>query len=218
MTENAPEVKQEQTQNDKEYNFRMQQAKYERELAKERADKEELARQVAQLSSRNKPDEDDDDDSEPYVDKRKLNKTLQKFGAQTQQTTQTEIKKAVNEAIYEERKNNWIKNNPDFYETLNNHAQKFALKDPELAETILSMPDGFERQKLVYKNIKALGIDKPEEKRPSIQDTIDANRRSPYYQPSGVGTSPYANAGDFSKAGQQNAYNKMQELKKRLGV
>jgi len=79
-----------------------------------------------------------------------------------------------------------MKNNPDFYEVMN-HAQKFAERDPELAESILTMPEGFERQKLVYKNIKALGIHKKEEPKPSIQETIDKNRRSPYYQPSGVG-------------------------------
>ena len=68
----------------------------------------------------------------------------------------------------------WLKNNPDFYEVMN-HAQAFADKDPELAESILEMPEGFERQKLVYKNIKALGIHKPAEQKPNIQDKIDSS-------------------------------------------
>jgi hypothetical protein len=80
------------------------------------------------------------------------------------------------------------------------------------------MPEGFERQKLVYKNIKALGLHKPEEKAPSIQDKVDANRRSPYYQPSGVGSAPYAPVGDFSANGQKAAYEKMQELKSKLRI
>jgi hypothetical protein len=109
----------------------------------------------------------------------------------------------------------WLENNPDFYEVLGN-AEKFAQRSPKLAETILRMPEGFERQKLVYQNIKELGLHKPETKAPSIQDKIDANKRSPYYQPSGVGTAPYASAGDFSAVGQKNAYDKMQELKSRL--
>jgi hypothetical protein len=78
------------------------------------------------------------------------------------------------------------------------------------------MPDTFERQKLVYKNIKAFGLDRPEAKQPSIQEKIDSNKRSPYYQPSGVGSAPYASAGDFSASGQKQAYDKMKELQNRL--
>jgi len=90
--------------------------------------------------------------------------------------------------------------------------------DPELAESILEMPEGFERQKLVYKNIKALGIHKPAMKEPSIQEKVDANRRSPYYQPSGVSTAPYSQVGDFSNTGQKQAYEKMQQLKSQLRI
>ena len=50
------------------------------------------------------------------------------------------------------------------------------------------------------------------------QEKIDANRKSPYYQPSGVGAAPYASAGDFSDSGQKSAYAKMQELKSRLRI
>ena len=57
------------------------------------------------------------------------------------------------------------------------------------------------------------------QKEPSIQDKIDANRRSPFYQPSGIGSAPYAGPdGDFSAAGQKTAYDKMQELKSRLRI
>jgi len=111
----------------------------------------------------------------------------------------------------------WLESNPDFYDVLQ-HADKFAQKAPRLAETILKMPDGFERQKLVYENIKSLGIDKPEQKPTSIQEKIDSNKRSPYYQPSGINSPAYGNVGDFSNAGQKNAYQKMQELKNRLRI
>ena len=80
------------------------------------------------------------------------------------------------------------------------------------------MPEGFERQKLVYKNIKALGVHKPEQKQPSIQDKVDANKRSPFYQPNGVGSAPYSSVGDFSAGGQKNAYEKMQQLKSKLRI
>lgn len=216
MTEKSQEIQTQETKpNDKELNFRMLEAKYEKQLAQERAARLE-AEKIAQ-EARQRNISDDEDDSEPYVDHKKLNKTLAKFGEQTKHQTQSEIQKAVQTALAEERKQNWIKNNPDFYEVLQ-HADKFAQRDPELAETILEMPEGFERQKLVYKNIKALGIHKPEEKTPSIQEKIDSNRKSPYYQPTGIGTAPYASVGDFSETGQKQAHAKMQELKKRLRI
>jgi hypothetical protein len=204
---------QEAKSNEKELNFRRQEAMYQRML-KEKEDRiAEIERQLAQ-KPRPQPDDDDDDD-EPYVDKKKLERKLGKFGAQVKEETQGEIHRAVQTALKEERKQSWLKGNPDFYEVLQ-HADKLAEKDPEFAETILSMPDGFERQKLVYKTIKNMGMHKPAGKESSIQDKIDANRRSPYYQPSGVGASPYSQVGDFSETGQKSAYEKMQQLKKNL--
>lgn len=198
--------------NDKEMNFRALEAK----LMQERNARLEMEKKMQEMQQQHKtPVNEDDDSDEPYVDTKKLDKKLAKFG----QSTQTEIQKAMEHAkmaAKEELKQEmWLENNPDFYEVLGN-AEKFAQRSPKLAETILRMPEGFERQKLVYQNIKELGLHKPETKAPSIQDKIDANKRSPYYQPSGVGTAPYASAGDFSAVGQKNAYDKMQELKSRL--
>ncbi len=207
----AQEVK----QNDKEYNFRQQEAKYEKILAQERQARLEAEKRLQELSKQ--PSHDDEDDSEPYVDYKKLNKKLANFGEQNKQQTKTEIQQAINQALEEERKNNWLKSNPDFYNVLE-HAEKLALRDPDLAESILEMPQGFKRQQLVYKNIKALGLHQDAPKQPSIQDKIDANRRGPYYQPSGVGSAPYSNNSDFSPVGQKNAYEKMQELKNRLRI
>lgn len=198
----------------KELNFRALEQRYQQQLAAQQAETQRLQEQLQQ---RNQPvhQDDDDSDSEPYVDHKRLRKEQAKFGNQIKQETQSEIQRAVKMAITEERQNNWMKNNPDFQEVMS-HAEKFAQLDPELAETILEMPASFERQKLVYKNIKALGIHKEKPKESSIQEKIDANRRSPYYQPSGVGASPYGNVSDFSNTGQKNAYEKMQELKSRL--
>lgn len=198
---------------DKELNFRALESKYQQQLAVERSERERLQQE---LNQRQPQQVEEEDDSEPYVDKKKLSKTLAKFGQETQKQTQSEIQKAVHTAIQEEKRSNWLKSNPDFYKVLEQHAEAFANKDPELAESILQMPEGFDRQKLVYKNIKALGIDKPQIKEQSIQDKVDANRRTPYYQPSGSGTAPYSAQGDFSKSGQKNAYEKMQQLKNNL--
>lgn len=200
---------------DKELNFRALEARYQKQLEQERNGRLEAERNLQERSKTSL--QEDDDDSEPYVDHKKLNKTLAKFGEQSKQQTQTEIQRAVQTALNEERKQNWIKTNSDFYDVLQN-ADKFAQVAPDLAESILEMPEGFERQKLVYKNIKALGLDKPPQKQPSIQDKIDANRKSPYYQPSGTGTAPYSQVGDFSAQGQKNAYDKMQQLKNQLRI
>lgn len=216
MTDTSvPNQIQDQKQADKELNFRLQEQKYQRALEQERNEKLELQRQLQE--AQRQPIQEEDDDSEPYVDNKKLERKLAKHGQQVKQDTQGEIQRAVQMAIQDERKQNWLKQNNDFYDVLQ-HAEKFAMHDPELAETILQMPEGFERQKLVYKNIKALGLHKEPEKQPSIQDKVDANRRNPYYQPGGVGTTPHANQGDFSRTGQKNAYDKMQELKSRLRI
>jgi hypothetical protein len=205
-----------QSSNSKELNFRALEAKYQRQLDQANQARIE-AEKRAEIASQVQHKDEDEIDSEPYVDHKKLSKTLAKFGEQNQKQTETQIQKAVNMALQEERKQNWIKNNPDFYQTLQ-LADKFAEHDPELAETILEMPEGFERQKLVYKNIKALGLHNPKPKESSIQEKIDANRRSPYYQPSGISSSPYSQQGDFSQVGQKNAYEKMQALKNQLRI
>jgi hypothetical protein len=211
MTENTSVPSAEQKQNDKELNFRNLEAKFKRELEAERQARLELEQKLKQVP------QDDDDSDEPYVDHKKLNKKLSKFGESTQGEIQKAMEMAKHTAKEELRQELWLENNPDFYDTLK-HAEKFAERAPKLADSILRMPEGFERQKLVYQNIKALGLHEPEKKQQSIQEKIDANRRSPYYQPSGVGTAPYASQGDFSPAGQKGAYDKLQELKKNLRI
>lgn len=206
----------EQKPNDKEYNFRQQEAKYERMLAQERAARAEMEKEFQRLqeSSKNKFPEDDTDD-EPYVDHKRLEKKLTSFEKKLEEKIERKAEEKARNLLESEKRDSWIRSNSDFYDVLK-HAEKLAQQNPELAETILQMPEGFERQKLVYSNIKALGLHKAESKQPSIQEKIDANRRSPYYQPTGVASPPYAAAGDFTPAGQKNAYAKMQELKARL--
>lgn len=202
---------------DKELNFRAQQAKYEKMLLEQRAETERLQRELEQRQQYQSRDEDDD--SDPYIDHKKLEKKLAKFGENTMKVTQTEIQKAVQIALHEERKSKWMDENKDFHDVMQPHIlEKFQQKAPNVVNTILSMPDSFERQKLVYENIKALGLDKPAPKESSIQERIDSNRKTPYYQPSGVGTAPYASQGDFSAAGQKQSYSKLQELKARLNL
>ena len=201
-----------------ELNFRKQEQMYQKIVDEERRARLEAERKLQQMVAGS---QDDDVSDEPYVDEKRLNKKLTKFGAQTKQETENIVKTAVEDALYEERKKNWLKNNTDFNEVMQ-HVQKFAEKDPELAETILEMPDGFERQKLVYKNIKALGLHKKEVPQATIQETIDKNRRNPYYQPSGTATPPYGihsvGSKHYSPIETKNAYDKMQELKKGIRI
>lgn len=209
------EQTQEQKQSDKEYNFAQIRKQLDQErLARQQA--EEKANQLMQQHVQQKQNADDDDgDDEPYVDKKRLKKELVKVVQQTSTETENKIQNAVQKALAEERKNQWLENNPDFYEVMN-HAQKFADKAPGLAKTILAMPDNFERQQLVYENIKTLGFHKKEEPKSTVQDRVNQNQRNPYYQPSGIGTAPYAAAADYSPTGQKTSYDKMKELQARL--
>jgi hypothetical protein len=207
------QVTTEQKQDQKEHNFRALEAKYQRQLEQERSIRLETEKRLQELSQ--PKHHDDDDDDEPYVDKKRLRREQEKFGDKIKQETQTEIQRAVQHALREKEKEDWINQNPDFFDTLN-HADKLTIQHPELAKAILKLPDNFERQQLVYQNIKNLGLHKEKTKESSIQDKIDANRRSPYYQGGGVGSPAYASSSDFSPSGQKNAYDKMQELKLRL--
>lgn len=218
MTASIPENQiqnQELKVSDKELNFRQLESKFQKQLDQERQARMEAERKMQEFSKKNTIEEDDDD--EPYVDHKRLNKTLSSFEKKIEEKIDQKSEEKARSMIEQNKRDFWLKQNPDFYDVLQ-HAEKFAQRDPDLAETILEMPEGFERQKLVYKSIKALGLHKPEEKQPSIQEKIDANRRSPYYQPSGVGTAPYASMGDFSAQGKKQAYDKMKELQARLRI
>ena len=214
-----------------EINLAKQRQMYEKKLEQERMARQQAeeravaAERAAQERARSSPlnEEDDDDDSDPYIDKRKLNKKLAKFGEQTKQQTQQEIQMAVAQALDNERRENYIKDNPDYKKIMNDEEMlsNFALKHPRLAENILKMPESFERAKLVYETIKTVGFDRPEQKGSSVQDKVDANRRSPYYQPSAPGTAPYATgptSKDYSESDKKNAYDKLKELKSRLRI
>lgn len=212
---------QEVKQNDKEHNFRALEAKMMQERnarleAERRVLEAERMLQERQAQSNNRSDEDEEDD-QPYVDHKRLNKSLASFEKRMEMKIDQKAEEKARRMMDESKKTDWLRRNPDFYDVLQ-HAEKFAQEAPDLAETILEMPEGFERQKLVYSTIKRMGIDKPMVKQPSIQEKIDSNRKSPYYQPSGVGAAPYAAAGDYSPSGQKNAYQKMQELKNKLRI
>lgn len=209
----------EQKTADKELNFRKMEAYYESKLAQERAEKEEALRLAKEASlNAKKQEEDEEDDSDPYVDRKKLQKKLDKIGQSTQSEIQKAMELAKRAAKDELKQEMWLDQNPDFYETLK-LSDKLYEANPHLSHSILRMPESFERQQLVYENIKALGIGKPAEKGSSIQDKLDQNRRGNFYQPSSQAMPAYnSSQSDFSASGQKQAYEKMKELQKSLRI
>lgn len=174
----------------------------------------EMADMKAAVASRSSKGDEEDTYDEPYVDKRYLQKSIAKSMQQMQEEADKRAEHKMRTLLAEEKKSSWLKSNPDFGQVME-HAQKFADSDPELAEAILEMPEGFERQKLVYKNIKALGLHKPKE---SIQTQVDKNQRSPLIM-GNSNAPPYgiANGGkNYTPAEGKNAYDQMMALKSRL--
>lgn len=213
-----PQTNQEtQKPNDKEYNF----AQIRQQLEREKLEKNQLRDEIEKLkkiAQEKSTSQEEENDDEPYVDHKRLQRELGKAIQKTSEETDAKIETLVEKRLAEERKKQWLKDNPDFDNVIQ-HAQKIQDNDPELADMILRIPDEFERYKMVYKHIKATGLHKPVEQKSNIQEKIDANRKSAYYQPSGVATPGYGivNAGkDWSPAEGKSAYEKMQQLKNSL--
>ena len=219
MTDQAQENQDQPS--DKELNFRKQEAMYQRILQEKDARIAALTQESQQLQKSTPVHyEEEEEDDEPYVAPKKLKKQLAKHG----QTTDAQIAKAMESAKQsakeELRQELWLENHPDFFAVIEG-SDKLAEKNPRLADTILKMPKSFETQKLVYHTMKELGLDSEGQKKQkqTMQDTINKNQQSPYYMPSGVGSSPYqVSGGDFSDQGQKAAYEKMQQLKSSLGI
>jgi hypothetical protein len=211
-----------QKENDKEYNFEQLRKKLEsseREKQVALAKAAAIEKEIAEASRKKFKEIDPDDEpyDEPYVDERRLNKKLERFEERFSKKVDEVADQRARQMLEKERNAQFLKHNSDFNQVLStDNIEKFANQHPSIAEEMVELPDNFNRQKLLYQQIKALGINKPPEKTPSIQETIDKNRRGPFYHPTGVGTAPYAGGGDFSATGQKSAYDKMQELKSRL--
>lgn len=212
----------EQKQSDKEYNFaqvRKQAEQADRraqEAERRAAEAERRISEIERAAEERNASHVEEDSTDPYVDHKVLEKKLVKRESEQDKKYEKKIQEGVQRALEQDRNAQFVKQNPDFYQILTpDLLEKFAEKHPDLAESLQAMPDGFERQKLVYKNIKALGVHLKEA--PKIQETINSNRRHPgLYQGSQVGASPYSSNSDFSQSGQKTAYDKMKDLQSRL--
>ena len=211
------------SENSKEINFKKQTEYYEGVLQEERRKRLELEQALKSMSPKTQPEaQEEDDDDEPYVDRKKLDKTLNRFASKNREETRSEIQRAVSDALSAERQNSWIKTHPDFYEVMQ-HAQAFADKNPDLAEDYLDLEAAdFKKQKMVYNNIKAMGLHKKPEEKPSIQDQIKDNKKGYFYAPSGQGTPPYqpfiAGGKEYSQEEQKAAFHRMRQLQEKLRV
>lgn len=205
----APEA----TQTNKDLNFAM----LRKQLEKEQAARMEAEERASRLE-RATQTRDDDSDDEPYVDHKKLEKKLSNFQAKLEQDFEKKAEMKAREILTKERQEEFLHRNPNFEEVLSNTQilDRFYKEHKDLADSILKMPESFERQKLVYQNIKALHLDMPRVAEPSVHEKMEKNRKSPYYIPSGPGSSPYASVADYSPTGQQQSYQKMKELQKNM--
>lgn len=216
-TEN-PQVQAESKEQQLERNFAQQRKHYERQLE---AQKNEFEQRLAQLEQERQAKKEyahhDDDDSsdEPYVDRKALKKELGRLTETFEKKIDAKAEEKARALLEQERQSQYVRQNPDFREVLTSeNIQKFAEKFPNMAEPMLEMPDNFARQKLLYEQIKALGVNKPPAPpQPSMQEMLKNNRKPMYYQPSiSGGQPPYAQNGDFSQEGQKAAYAKMKDL------
>lgn len=206
----------EQKQDNKADNLVMMRRKYERELEQERNARQQAEERYSALEqqARQAHSKDDDDSDEPYVDRKSLRREFERRDADIDKKIEKKAEEKARLMLERERNAMFIKSNPDFHQIMSSESLlKFAEKFPEVAEPLADMPDDFNRQKAIYTTIKAVGLHKPPEAKPSIQETIDKNRRGPFYQPSSAAAAPpYAQVGDFSEAGKKNAYERQQAL------
>lgn len=216
MTVNTQEHVEAPKPTEKELNFE----RLRKQLEQEKAENSQMKQRLESLERAQKaPRSDDDDDSdEPYLDHKSFTKKMSKFEEKMEEKIDKRAEEKARLFLEQEKQRDYVQRNPDFTQVLSaENIEKFANEHPAIAERMLKMPDTFDRQALLYEQIKTIQtFRKTQEEKSQVQQKIDQNRKTPFYQPSGVGTSPYAAVGDFSPSGQKSAYEKLQELKARL--
>lgn len=231
MTEgvNSQEVAQpEKKASDKEFNFRRLEA--EREKEREARIKAELEAQMRQkeleeIKEYLKPKEKDPfDDSDDVIDpelrsriEAKLAKERSTFERKAEEIAKSTYERIQREKEEAEKKNYLQKLRGEFkdYDDVvseQNLAVMFE-KDPVFAEAALKIPDDYDRRKLVYARIKALG---PQEEAPSVKDKVLENQKNPYHVPSG--SAPTSNAVDYdlnTRESREAAYKRLKQAQRR---
>ena len=211
----------EEKENSKEFNFSEIRKSLEtarKETDQIRLEKKGLEKRLSDLESKSalQPivQAEDDDNDDIYVDTKKFKNTIKNLEQKFEKTLK-EKELSHQKGKAEEERSKFLDENNDFSQMLQDeNVQKFIENNPDLAKSISQMPDDFRRQKLLYHQMKALS--KKTNEISDIQKQIDSRKTGEFYQPSGQGSSPFSNQADFSKDGQKKAYEKLQELKKRM--
>lgn len=190
----------------------------EMERDQERAEKAQLLQRMQELEARMNQSNSSDDlelEDEGYIETRKLKKVLARFEQKIDQKMDQKTEQNARRLLDEERQRSSIYHLKTEYRDFDqvmteDTVNRFAEKHPGMANTIMKIPDEYERKKMAYEAIKTLGLHEKKSETP-IQERVDRNQKNLYFTPSGVGTSSHP-AGDFSKSGQKAAYEKMKSL------
>lgn len=165
--------------------------------------------------------DDSEDDNEPYIDKKRLAKEMGNLKSSLAVEIDQKAEEKARTLMAEERKKDFFKNNKDFHEIMQQEEiQKFISEQPGLAEDLETLPDNFERQKVVYRMIKTLKDLKttqpvaPSQPKSPLAAAFESRKASMAYQPGGSSGGPFQSMGDFSQGGMKNAYDRFKSLQK----
>lgn len=187
----------------------------------------QLKQRLAQLEDNMKkaiPKKDEEDSDEPYVDHNKLRREMGKFAETMDSTIDKKASEKARAMIEEEKKNDYLQRNKDFYEVLReDEIKKFVDEHPNLAAPLSKLPDTFERQQLVYEAIKTLKDVKPAQSTPTqpksiLAQAFESRKASMAYTPGGSSGGPFQSMGDFSPGGQKQAYERFKSLQKSVSL
>lgn len=227
VTEQAVAAPEDRASSDKEYNFRkLEEA---REKEREERYKVELQNQMLQkeleeIKEYLKPkDPDPFDDVDEYIEpelkqrlEAKFAKVSSSFERKAEEIAERKYQEIQSKKEEAEKKNflpKLQKKYQDFNDVMTEQNIKLlGEKDERFLKAVLKNPDEYEKREDIYHRIKE--IKGAEEKKPTIQDKVNANQRNPYHVPASA--APTSNAIDFdlnSPGAREEAYKKLQAAK-----
>lgn len=216
---------------DKELNFRQLEASREAERKAKEVEKEArmraefeaemLKRELEEIKQMLQPKEKDPlDEVEDYVDPDRLKAKLKIERAALERKAKDIAKQTYDEIKREEQekeKRDFLgrlkKEYPDYDQVMNeNNLLTLEKVDPLFLDTVLAIPDDYERRKKTYAKLKALP--QPEEK-VSIKEKVVENQQNPYYIPAGSGTPTAVEFDIRSKSARDAAYAKLKSAQRK---
>lgn len=211
-------------QSDKELNFRKLEAAREAEKeARIRAEMEAqyLKREMDAIRASMQPKEVDplDDLSEDdYQEPAKLSSKIKEKLNKERQHFRREAEEIANKVIEERDKKDYFRrlkqDYHDFDQVVNEtNLAQLAESSPELTESLMKIPDEYEKRRLAYSAIKRMG--KKEEPKASIKEKVQENSHNTYYTPQSAGVPTAADYDLKSPQARQAAYEKLKLAQRR---